>query len=447
VIEEVKLPEISENVESGVVIATLVKAGDVVEKEQPLFELETEKATFEVPSPVSGKVVEINVSEEDEIKVGQVIVKIDTDADAAEQEEEKTGQVKPAPAVEEKAAAGEITEQPKAKEEAPLRVQEKAAAPKAERAQPPRKKKQVPAVAVSAAPAVRRLARELGIDIGQVAGTEPGGRTSAEDVKNHAKSILAGSRPTGAAGMSKPLPDFARWGEVERQPMTVTRKKIAETLSCSWSNIPHVTQHDQADITGLEQFRAEYAERIKQAGGKLTITSILLKVVASALKAFPKFNTSVDAQSNEVIFKKYYHVSVAVDTNRGLLVPVIRDVDKKSILQLSVELTDLAEKARNNKLTPEEVTGGNFTISNLGGIGGTGFTPIIYWPQTAILGVARATEQPAYIGGELRRRMILPLSLSYDHRIIDGTDAVRFLRWIVEALEKPFQLAMREAAG
>jgi pyruvate dehydrogenase E2 component (dihydrolipoamide acetyltransferase) len=291
------------------------------------------------------------------------------------------------------------------------------------------------------------LARELGIDIGQVVGTGPGGRTSADDVKKHAKRILAGDKPTPAGGINKPLPDFARWGHIERQPMTVTRKKIAETLSCSWSNIPHVTQHDQADITGLEQFRAEYAERIKQAGGKLTITSILLKVVASALEAFPKFNTSVDAQSNEVVLKKYYHVSVAVDTDRGLLVPVIRDVDKKSILQLSVELTELAEKARNNKLTPEEVTGGNFTISNLGGIGGAGFTPIIYWPQAAILGVARATEQPAYIDGELRRRMILPLSLSYDHRIIDGTDGVRFLRWIVEAVEKPFQLAMREAGG
>ncbi|MHC4330758.1 MAG: 2-oxo acid dehydrogenase subunit E2, partial [Planctomycetota bacterium] len=349
-IEDVKLPEISENVESGVVTGVLVKVGDFVEKEGPLVELETEKATFEVPSPVAGKVVEISVKEEDEVQVGQVIVKVDTEAEQAPPEPEK-------------ATGVETIEEPNAKKQTPPpAAQKEVEAVKAEQEQPPQETKTPPAKAVSAAPAVRQLARELGIDIGRVSGSRPGGRISAEDVKNHAKGLIAGGRPTGG-GISKPLPDFTRWGQVERQPMTVTRRKIAETLTYAWSNIPHVTQHDQADITELERFRAEYAQRVEQAGGKLTVTSILLKVVASALKAFPNFNASVDAQSNEIIFKKYYHVGVAVDTDRGLLVPVIRDADKKSILQLSVELTDLAEKARNNKLTPEQMTGGNFTIS------------------------------------------------------------------------------------
>jgi pyruvate dehydrogenase E2 component (dihydrolipoamide acetyltransferase) len=194
----------------------------------------------------------------------------------------------------------------------------------------------------------------------------------------------------------------------------------------------------------LEEFRREYSGKIEQAGGKLTITSILLKVVASALKEFPKFNASLDMDRNEIIYKKYYNISVAVETDRGLLVPVIRDIDKKNILQLSVELTELAEKTRKHKVGPEEMVGGNFTISNLGGIGGTNFAPIIYWPQAAILGVARASQQPVYVNGTLERRLILPISVSYDHRIIDGTEGIRFLRWIAEALEKPFLLAAQE---
>ncbi|MHC4567961.1 MAG: 2-oxo acid dehydrogenase subunit E2 [Planctomycetota bacterium] len=418
-IEEVKLPEISENVESGVVIAALVKVGDFVDKEQPLVELETEKA--------SGKVVEMSVSEEDDVKVGQVIAKIDTDAQASGQEEEETVEAQPTPVVEEKAAVPEVVEQPEVRHETQ-----------------PQEEKPAPAKAVSAAPAVRQLARELGIDIALVSGSGQGGRISAEDVRDHADSVKAASKWAGVGGASIPLPDFAKWGQVERQAMTVTRRKIAETLSYAWANVPHVTQHDQANITALEQFRAEYAERVGQAGGKLTVTSILVKVVASALKTFPKFNSSVDTEANEIIFKKYYHISVAVDTDRGLLVPTIRDADKKSILQLSVELKDIAERARNNKLTPDEMTGGNFTISNLGGIGGTAFSPIIYWPQVAILGVSRTRRQGEYVDGEIRPQLILPLSLSYDHRIIDGTDAVRFLRWIVEALEKPFLIALDE---
>lgn len=475
-IEEVKLPEISENVESGVVISTLVKAGDFVEKDQPLIELETEKATFEVPSTASGKVVEIAVKENDKVNVGQVIAKIDTDAEAAEKQDQKPAETKPAPKSKEQVVEEPAAEEQKAQEEIPYREQkeplskeqeesptekqEAAPAPVPEPQLPAKDEEPAPEKAVSAAPGVRQLARELGIDINQVPGTGPGGRISTDDVKDFAKNIIAGGEQGGSKKVTMPLPDFTRWGQVERQPMTVTRKKIAETLSYAWANIPHVTQHDQADITALDQFRAEYAGRVEQAGGKLTVTSILMKVVASALKAFPKFNASVDSGRNEIIFKKYCHISVAVDTERGLLVPVVRDADKKNILQLSIELKDIAEKARNHKITPEEMTGGNFTISNLGGLGGTGFSPIIYWPQVSILGVSRAGWQPQaqlWAGGRSKnqaqaeheaatqhRRLILPLSLSYDHRIIDGTDAVRFLRRIVETLEKPFLLAVEE---
>ncbi len=423
-VEDVKLPEISENVESGVVVGIMVKVGDWVRMEQPLVELETEKATFELPSPVSGKVVEVGVKENDEVKVGQVLMRIDPEAQAAESS---------AP---EKASGAEEVEQSKAEREAGAHVQEETAAAKPHRAEPPPKRKE------AAAPAVRQLARELGVDLSEVAGSGPGGRISAEDVKDYVKGIVAGGGGAGAAPKLKPLPDFSKWGQVERQPMSVTRRRIAETLSLSWSNIPHVTQHEQADITDLEEFRREYAERVQQAGGKLTVTSILLKVVTSALKAFPMLNASVDAERDEVILKKYYHINVAVDTDRGLLVPVVRNVDTKSILELSVELAGLAEKTRSNKLTPEDMKGGTFTISNLGGIGGTAFSPIIYWPQVAILGVARARQQAVYVEGRLQPRLILPLSLSYDHRIIDGAEGVRFLRWIAQALERPFLLAM-----
>ncbi len=450
-IKEIKLPEISENVESGVVVEVLVKVGDFVEQEQPLVSLETEKATFEVPSTAAGKIVEVNVKEDDEVKVGQVIVKVDTQASASEQQEEE----KPSKEVkqeekkeqeaprEKKEVPVEKKEKPAAKEEIPTPAEHEKEQPETEQVESREEKIERP-LEVPAAPSVRQLARELGVDISRVTGGGPGGRISAEDIKEYAKSIITGAKPGGPDRKIQPLPDFSKWGKVERQSMSVTRRKIAETLSYAWSNIPHVAQYDHADITALEQFRAECGEEVKKAGGKLTVTSIMLKIVAEALKVFPKFNAGVDSERNEIIFKKYYHVNVAVDTERGLLVPVIRDVDKKSIVQLSVELTELAEKTRNNKLTPEEMVGGNFTISNLGGLGGTGFAPIIYWPQVAILGIARAAEKPVYVEGELKRRLILPLSLSYDHRIIDGAEGVRFLRWIVDALEKPFLLAMRD---
>jgi pyruvate dehydrogenase E2 component (dihydrolipoamide acetyltransferase) len=419
-IKEIRLPEISENVESGDIIDILVAVGDIVEEQQPIIEIETEKATFDMPSPIAGKVTEIDVAPDQNIKVGQVILKVDTDIQATEEQpplaEDKFAKQQPVEALE------EITQEI---------VTEKPSTPK---------------TIVQAAPSVRQLARELGIDINKVPATGSSGRISLDDVKKYAKTIIDGKDTTAAKSLPKLLPDFTKFGDIERKPLTITRKKIAENVSYSWSNVPQVTQYDKADITDLQKFRTQYSEKTAQAGGKLTITSIVLKVVASALKAFPEFNASLDTINEQIILKKYTNIGIAVDTDRGLLVPVVRDVDKKSILQLSVELTELAEKVRNKTITPEEMMGGNFTVSNLGGIGGTHFSPIIYWPQAAILGLSRAREEPAVKNGLVYPRLMLPLSLSYDHRIIDGADGIRFLLWIVHALEQPFLLAIGESA-
>lgn len=444
-IKEVKLPEISENVASGDVIEILVKVGDYVEAEQALVQLETEKASFDVPSPVKGKVVEINIQEGQTVKVGEVLLKVDTEAEPSRKEESKPEKKEEKKDSEKKPKEEEIEEEEAVEKPAPKQSVEPEKLSAGEAGE--RTTVLSAAAAVPAAPSVRQLARELGIDIARISGSGPGGRISAEDVKQYAKSMISGQKaPAGQAAPAgaRPLPDFSKWGPIEREKVSVTRRKIAETLSYTWSNIPQVTQYDQADVTALEQFRKEYGPAVEKAGGKLTVTSILLKVVAAALKEFPKFNTTFDPDANEIIYKKYYHISVAVDTDRGLLVPVIRDADKKSILDLSVELTELAQKTRDRKVSPDEMMGGNFTVSNLGGIGGTYFAPILYWPQSAILGIARAAVQPCYVDGRLQRRMILPLSLSYDHRIIDGAEGARFIRWISKRLENPFLLALQE---
>jgi pyruvate dehydrogenase E2 component (dihydrolipoamide acetyltransferase) len=285
--------------------------------------------------------------------------------------------------------------------------------------------------AAPAAPSVRRLAREIGVDINEVSGSGPSGRISTDDVKAYAKRIVAGGATAGAARAVAPLPDFSRWGAIERQPIRAVRRKTAEHLSEAWTAIPHVTQHDLADVTALEELRKKHAKEVEAAGGALTVTSIAVKVAAAALRVFPQFNTSIDL------------AAVAVDTDRGLLVPVIRDADSKSIVQLSVELSQLAEKARSRKIALDEMQGGTFSISNLGGIGGTAFTPIVNLPEVAILGISRARIEPVFKDGFFAPRLMLPLSLSYDHRVIDGADGARFLRWIVDAFEQPFLLALQ----
>jgi len=431
-IEEIRLPEISENVETGDVTKVLVSAGDSVEVDQPLVELETEKAVFEVPSTVAGKVTEVLVNEGDTVKVGQTLVKIETGAGAAESKADEPPADEP---VEKADAAPTPAVEP---ENEPPQKTEPAAAPAAAKPQ-----KELPPPA--AAPSVRRLARELGIDIYQVKGSGKGGKISADDVKLHAKSVItAVASGTKAAPVvaARPLPDFSKYGEIERKPMSKVRRLTAENLSASWATVPQVTQFDKADVTDVDAARRRYARRARDAGGKLTMTAILLKACAGALKQFPEFNASVDMAAKEIVYKKYVNIGVAVDTERGLLVPVIRDVDCKNIIELSVELTQISEKARSKKIMPNDLEGGNFTISNLGGIGGTHFTPIVYAPEVAILGVSRAEMRPKRMGGKFSPRSMLPLSLSYDHRVIDGAQAARFTRWVAEALEDPVLLAL-----
>ena len=298
--------------------------------------------------------------------------------------------------------------------------------------------------AVPAAPSIRRLAREIGVDINAVSGSGPGGRISSEDVKSFARYRLRSPHesPSGPVPLAVSLPDFSTWGEVERHAMTGIRRKTAEHMAHAWATIPHVTQYAKADITDLEDLRQRFAVKAEDMGGKLTITAILLKVVGAALKRFPQFNASLDLASESVMYKKYYHIGVAVDTDRGLLVPVIRDVDRKSILDLSVELGQVAERARAKGTTLAEMQGGTFTVTNLGGIGGTHFSPIINAPEVAILGVARSTIEAVYRDGQFAPRLMLPLALSYDHRLIDGADGARFMRWVAETLQQPFLIAL-----
>ncbi len=457
-IKEVTLPEISENVESGEVIEVLVNVGDMVEKDQSLAVLETEKATFEVPSSAGGKIVEVRISTGDTVKVGQVVAAIDTEGKAdekqtdepkqsaePEQPEQEEEQEKEVPAEEKPQAKQPPKKEPEKKQPSKPAKEKTQTISEGEKPASPAKTPEV----APAAPSVRQFARELGIDLAQVAGTASGGRITIDDVKSYAKQAITscGKHAASAPTQQQPraLPDFSKWGPVERKAASVTRKKIAEVLSYTWSTVPQVTQYDQADITLLEEFRKQYGQEVKDAGGKLTMTSILLKAVTLALREFPNFNASYDPEMQDIVYKQYYHLSVAVDTDRGLLVPVVRDADQKSLLELSVELSALAEKARTHKVTPDEMVGGNFTITNLGGLGGTAFSPIIYWPQTAILGVARAVKKPVYNGDTIEPRLIAPLSLSYDHRIIDGAEGVRFLRYIIELLEKPFLLAMHDS--
>jgi pyruvate dehydrogenase E2 component (dihydrolipoamide acetyltransferase) len=298
-----------------------------------------------------------------------------------------------------------------------------------------------------AAPSVRRLARQLGVDIEQVSGTGMSGRVSAENVK--AFAARGATEPAIASAPEQPLPparpvDQDRWGAVERQPMSAIRRKTAVHMTTAWQTIPHVTHFDSADITSVEAFRKQYAKQVEEAGGRLTVTVILLKVLASALRKFPRFNASVDMENQEVLFKKYIHIGVAVDTPHGLLVPVVRDVDRKSIVEMAVEVPQLAEKARARKLTLDEMQGGTFTLTNLGGLGGVGFTPIINAPEVAVLGISRARFEPVFVNGGFAPRLMLPLCVSYDHRVIDGADAARFLRWVAEALEQPFVLMLDE---
>jgi pyruvate dehydrogenase E2 component (dihydrolipoamide acetyltransferase) len=435
------IPELGENVAGGDVVRLLVKAGDALKKDQPVLELETDKATIEVPSNVGGVVKDVKVKTGDKVKVGQLVLTVDESASAAAPAPAAAATAdKPAPAAApvDKPAAAPVDGTPNAPPSKVVDISRGAAPrPAPTPAAPPASNA---AAQVPAAPSTRRYARELGVDITDVDGSGPGGRVSMDDVKGHARSIITSGG--GGRVASQPLPDFSQWGEVDVQPMRNIRRITAERMASTWATVPHVTQCDKADITDLEKLRQKYAKKVEAAGGKLTITAIALKVIAAALKTFPQFNSSIDVRNDAIVMKKYVHVGVAVDTDRGLLVPVIRDVDRKNIVQLSAELAEFAAKTKSGKLAPAEMQGGSFTISNLGGIGGTYFTPIINAPEVAILGMSRSVTEPVWTGESFEPRLMMPLSLSYDHRVIDGADGIRFLRWVCEAFEQPFLLSL-----
>lgn len=427
-IVDFRLPDLGENITSAEIVNVLIKVGDLVNLDQAILEIETDKATIEVPSTVAGKVVEVLVEAGSKATVGSVIFRAESVVD--ESGESETLEIK------------------KTEIEKPLNVEVKKEAvsvPTGDREslqrmefenQPPILKGAAPA-----APSVRRIAREIGVDINKVPGSGPGGRISMDDVKAFSKKLHESYSQTGGAGLNikaESLPDFSKFGSINKIEMTNIRKKTADHLSYAWATIPHVTQFDKADITLLEKTRKELNKNLET---KLTVTAILVRIIVEALKKFPQFNSSIDMEKKEIIYKNYFNIGVAVDTEFGLIVPVIKNSDKKSLTEISVDMNALAEKARNKKIGLDDLQGGCFTISNLGGIGGTYFTPIVNSPEVAILGVSRGILEPVWNGyGVFEPRLMLPLSLSYDHRIIDGADAIRFLRFVVEALEQPIKL-------
>ena len=417
---EVKLQALKENVEVVEVNAVKVSVGETVAAGQALMEVQADKAALEVPAPSAGVVSQILVKTGDSVKIGQPIFVIDANgtpsaaAPAAKPASTPAAAAKPSVPAPVAASKPAVT---------PAVTQTTAVATHQDDKITP------------ASPVVRRLARELGVELSMVPGTGRHGRISEEDIRAFVQNRGAGSTG-GGTGISVPaLPRFEDIGPVEKQPMSAIRKATARQMNLSWSIVPHVTQNDLVDITDFENFR-----RSESKGPKFTITAFALKAAAVLLQEFPVFNSSVDMQNNSIIYKKYYNIGVAVDTENGLLVPVIRDVDKKSIAELAVELTSIAERARQRKLDSKDLSGGTFTITNLGGIGGTGFTPIVNYPEVAILGISRGRLEPVVYKGEITPRLMMPLSLSYDHRVIDGAAAARFTRRLAEMLENPYQL-------
>jgi pyruvate dehydrogenase E2 component (dihydrolipoamide acetyltransferase) len=424
---EVKLPQLGENVQGGDVIDVKVKVGDDVQAQQGLLEVEAEKSSAEVPSPVAGRIAKVLVKKGDRVSTGQLLFVIEESNGAA---------AKPAPAKQE-APKRETPKQEPAKQEAPKpeppketpKVEPKREAAKAA----PAGNDQI----VPAGPATRALARDWGVNLGQVPASGPYGRVTKEDVKDHVRNLAAGGGGSGPV-KTPPLPDFSKWGPVEVKPVESIRKRTAEHMALCWSVIPHVTQHDLADVTDIEAFRKQQEAK----GPKLTVTAFVLKAVSILLRQFPNFNSSLDWETKQLVLKNYYHIGIAVDTDRGLVVPALRDVDKKSVHDIGKEMTEIAERARQSKLTIDDMKGATFTISNLGGIGGTAFTPIVNWPEVAILGLSRSRMQPVWKDGEFKPRLLMPLSLSYDHRVIDGADAARFARRLAELLENPMVMLL-----
>ncbi len=460
---EFKLPDLGEGVEAGDVVQVMVAEGDVIRAEQPVIEIETDKAVVEVPCPYAGRVARVHVSKGQKVKVGAVLLTVEDQAtaDVAPPPAGSTpaskppvqGKPEPSPVSKPAPAAAGTGASAATAASAPLAasgdISVRSATPPASSAvaassatdsspSPPPVSREVPA-----GPGTRRLARELGVDLNAVAAANPGVRLTEEHVKAWVKATLSSAPTAPAAGVAAgpvvapALPDFSQWGPVERVPMTTLQKKTADNLSAGWALAPHVTQFDEADVTDLEELRRKYTARAGEQAVKLTITAFVLKAVAIAIREHPRFAASLDTATQEIVYKKYCHIGVAVDTPAGLIVPVVRDVDTKGVLRIASEMNALAERTRQRKVALEELRGGVFTVTNLGGIGGTAFTPVINYPEVAILGLARTRQQPVVRGGAVVPRLILPLCLSYDHRVINGADGARFIRRVSTLLESP----------
>jgi pyruvate dehydrogenase E2 component (dihydrolipoamide acetyltransferase) len=426
---DIRIPQLSEGVNAGTVVSILVKVGDRVERDQTVIELETDKAVAPIPTSEAGVVSKISVKEGDKVAVGHVILSLDGAA---------AGSAAPASAPAAAPAAAPAYAAPStARVAAP-------AAPAAGAYQYSSASGFPPA----ASPTIRRMAMDLGIDLTRVQGTEAGGRISMGDLRayvQHLQSLLnspaahapaAQAAPAAApAAAPKVSIDFAKWGAVEKKALTSLRKTIGHRMQESWQTIPHVTQFDEADITDLLVLRKKLAPKVEKKGGKLTVTILLLKAVVKALQKHPIFNSSLDEATEELVYKKYFNLGVAVDSEAGLIVPVLKDADKKGIAELSKELGELAEKTRSRKIAPDDLKGGSFTISNLGGIGGTFFTPIINRPEVAILALGKGVVKPVVKDDKIVARTMLPIGVSYDHRVIDGADGARFIRTLVESIE------------
>jgi len=411
-----RLPDLGEGITEGAVLKVLIHPGDTVTEDQPLLEIETDKAAIEIPSPYAGRISQVHVREGDTVHVGTVLVSFD-DGDAVQWDTNS-----PAPA-----------------DTATFRAHARLASRR-----------------VLATPATRRRARELGVDLRELTGSGPDGRVTADDVaalgrrihqtaapsaEPRSQDVSAGTSPLLHSVEPPPLPDFAQWGPVERVPLPPLRRRIAARMTLAYVLIPHVSHFDRADITALDALRRKHLQS-GEHDAHLTLTAFVLKAAVAALKRYPQFNASVDPQRGEAIMKHYFHLGVAVDTNRGLIVPVLRDVDRKSIWELATEIADLAARTRAGTITVEDLRGGTFTITNIGSLGGTGMVPLINYPEVAILGLARARQEPLVHDGAIVPRLILPLTLTFDHRIADGADAARCLSDIVRDLEDPDRLLL-----
>lgn len=420
---EVRLPKLGEGVDSGSVVALLVKEGDTISKGQTILELENEKAVAPIPSPVDGRVASIRVKAGDKLTVGQVILTVGNGGASSSSEASHTK----SPAVETRTTPhSETREEPPPDHTSPAELDRSELSSTKAGFPPP------------ASPTIRKLAKDLGIDLSRVSGSERGGRIVLQDLRAYIQrlqQLAFRARKEEAVRPASETPDFSKWGPVSSRPMSPLRQVISRRLSESWSTVPHVTQFDSADLTVVTDLRKKYAKAYEAQGAHLTVTAFVVKVIAGLLKKHPVFNCSIDETAQAVIYKEYCHIGLAVDTEAGLVVPVLRDADRKSLLQLSKEIHELAEKARNRSLTADQMKGGTFTISNQGGIGGAHFTPIINKPEVAILGLGRGAARPAVVQDKIVARLYLPLGLSYDHRLIDGAAAARFTVDLVSAIE------------